>query len=412
MMKPDNIEQNLKQLADAVGTRDFFVETVMSRIENSSVQTSTKQQRNTVLRRILMTNTLKYTAAAVILIAAVVWLTQFNGLMPSAYALEQTLEALNAMRSIHAKIYYPINPDPALLWAEFHDNGQAKRMRLSQPAFDPHDGPKEAICESGAVQVWSKKTNTLYYIRDVEGVKKVSKLFWNLDPKLLVQKLEEMQSRGTAQLEIEQPDDISQPIVITATSAEEDPYLGHQAVVLVDQATKLVISLDTHKLVQKKGHFDMEDFNRIEFFDYNQSFSVDIFTLNVPDDVMVIDQFTNEVGLSQGDRSIEDTALEVVNRFVQSILDQDYETAGLMYGGVSAENIREALEKQLEGEILKVVSIGPVKIHPNPDYENIAFIVPCTLEYIEEGKNKQKTYNCVIREVDGQTGQWAISGGI
>ena len=40
MMKPDNIEQNLKQLADAVGTRDFFVETVMSRIENSSVPNS------------------------------------------------------------------------------------------------------------------------------------------------------------------------------------------------------------------------------------------------------------------------------------------------------------------------------------------------------------------------------------
>jgi hypothetical protein len=411
-MKPD-IEKKLEQLAENIGTRDSFVNDVMDRIESSPVQPGKKTAKpNIVLRRILMKNTLKFTAAAVILIAATLSLTLFDKTVPTAYALEQTIEALNAMRSIHARIYYPINPEPALLWAEFHDNGQAKRLRASQPAFDPHDGPKEVVWEDNTARIWSKKTNTLYYIRGHEGVEKVSRLFWNLDPKLLVQKLKAMQNDGTAQLAIEQPDDISEPIVITVTLTEEDSYLGQQAVALVDQATKFVISLETQKNVQKNGHFDMEDFSRIEFFDYNQSFEDDIFVLNVPDNVMVIDQATNIVGLSQGDMSIEETAIEVVRLFWASLIEKDYETAGLMYGGIPAKKIQEALETQSEGNILKVVSIGTVKIHPNPDYKNKAFIVPCTLEYAEGGQVKQKVYSCTVREVDGQAGRWAICGGI
>ncbi|MBL7215495.1 MAG: hypothetical protein ISS71_07430 [Phycisphaerae bacterium] len=69
-MKPDkNIEQKLEELADAVGRRDSFVDDVMTRIKNSPVQLSKKTKRNHVLRRILMKNTIKLTAAAVIAIA-------------------------------------------------------------------------------------------------------------------------------------------------------------------------------------------------------------------------------------------------------------------------------------------------------------------------------------------------------
>lgn len=70
-MKPDKtIEQKLENLADALGTRDSFVNDVMARIKNSPVQPSKKSETgNHVLRRILMKNPLtKYAAAAVILI--------------------------------------------------------------------------------------------------------------------------------------------------------------------------------------------------------------------------------------------------------------------------------------------------------------------------------------------------------
>ncbi|MHC4525183.1 MAG: hypothetical protein ACYSU8_06585 [Planctomycetota bacterium] len=371
------------------------------------------------LRRILMKNTLKYTAAAVILIAATLSLTLFDTTVPSAYALDQTIEVLNAMRSIHVRMYYPSFEEPILVWAQFHENGQIKALRVSQSklaAGDPHDGPKEAVLKNNTAQLWLKEKNMIYHINEQEKAAEIGAFFQKVDPKLIVKKLEQMQQEGTAQIEIDQPDQIDQPITITATLIEEDPLFGHQVVALVDQATKLVISLETlkgdGKFDPKTDHFGMEDFSQLEFFDYNQSFAEDIFTLNVPDDVMVVDQATRKVGLSLGNMSIEEMAVEVVRRFLQSILDEDYETAGLMYGGVPAEKIKESLGKQPEGEILRVLSIGTAKIHPNPDYENKAFVVPCTLEYVKNGQIEQKTFNCVVREVDGQPGQWAICGGI
>jgi hypothetical protein len=416
-MKPENnIEQKLEQLADAIGSSDSFVSDVMNRIENSSSQPSKKQERNIVLRKILMKKSIKLTVAASILIAVFLSLTLLDNTVAPAYALEQTIEALNAMRSIHTRIYYPINTEPALLWVEFHENGLAKRLRVSQPAFDPHDGPKEVVWKNGNAQVWSKKTNTLYYLREKEVAEKIGKLFHNLDPKLLIKKLEAMEQNGTAQLVIEQPDDISKPIVITATLTEEDTYFGHQTIALVDQATKLVISIETLKgdgtLAHKNGHFGMDDFNLVEFFDYNQSFEETIFTLKVPDDAIILDQATRKVGLFRGDMSVEETAVEVVEKFFDSIIDHDYETAGLMYGGLTSDIIEKHFGKKSDDEILRVISIGKAKVHPNPMYKKKAFIVNCTIEYKKQGQIMQKSLGCVVKEVDGQPGRWAICGGI
>lgn len=366
-----------------------------------------------------MKKTLKLTAAAVIVIAAMLSLTLLDTTVPPAYALEQTIEALNAMRSIHARIYYPGFEDPVLVWVQFRENGQIEALRASQSKLapgDPHDGPKELVWRENLAQVWMKEKNTFIKNYDREEIAVVGSFFQELNPKLLVQKLKKMQREGTAQIEVEQPEDMSEPVVITATLTEENLLLGHQVIALVDQATRLVISLETFKgdatLDPKTDHFGMYDFSQIEFYDYNQPFAEDIFTLNVPDDVMVIDRVTKKVGLSQGDMNIEETAIEVVKLFWASLIEKDYETAGLMYGGVPAEKIRQALGNQSGGEILKVLSVDTVKIHPNPDYENKAFIVPCTLEYSEDDQIKQKTYNCVVKEVDGQPGQWAICGGI
>jgi hypothetical protein len=77
-MKPDkDIEQKLEQLADNIGLRDSFVNDVMNRIESSAVQPSNVAEAssygretgesNHVFRRILRKNTLKLTAAAIVI---------------------------------------------------------------------------------------------------------------------------------------------------------------------------------------------------------------------------------------------------------------------------------------------------------------------------------------------------------
>ncbi len=364
------------------------------------------------LRRILMNRMTKFAVAASIIIAVFLHLTVGK----PAYTLAQTIQAFHSVRSIHTKIYYPIHDEPALLWAEFHANGIPKRLRVSQPAFDPHDGPKEVVWENNTAQVWSKKNNTLYWIRERDAARKICKLFQDIDPKLLMQKLEKMQQDGTAQIQIDQPEELDKPITVTATLAEEDLYLGHTVIAQVDQATKLVISMETIKgdgtLDHKNGHGSFEDFHLVEFFDYNQLFTDDIFSLNTPEDAIVIDLIAHPVGLAQGQMTIEETAIAVVRQFCESLMKEDYKNAGLMYGGLTAETVKKNLGKQAEGEILRIISVGPSKIHPNPAYMNKAFLVPCTLEVRKNEESEIKTYNSVVREVDGQPGRWAICGGI
>ncbi|MHC5165415.1 MAG: hypothetical protein ACYSOI_08770, partial [Planctomycetota bacterium] len=148
-MKPDkNIEQNLEQLADAVGSRDSFVNDVMSRIANSPVQSSKKTQRNHVLRRILMKNTVKYTAAAIVLIAATLSLTVWDAAVPNVMASEVLTSAIQAVQntySIHIKAklrtlpqdnfsYINLEHDfvPVELWAKQSEDGRV-RMRVDKP---------------------------------------------------------------------------------------------------------------------------------------------------------------------------------------------------------------------------------------------------------------------------------------
>ena len=414
-MKSDNIEQNLEQLADAVGTRNSFVDDVMIRIKNSSVQLSKKSKQNIVLRRILMKNTLKYTAAAVILIAAVLSLTLIDTI-PTAYALEQTIEALNAMRSIHVRMYYPGYEEPVLVWIRFHENGQLEALRVSQSKLapgDPHDGPKEVTWKDNVAHLWLKEKKTLFRIYDRTEAAKVANLFQELNPKLLVQKLEQMQKEGTAQVEIEQPDAIDQPITITATLTEEHPLLGHQVVALVDQATKLVISLETLKgdgvFDPKTENFGMNDFSQLEFYDYNQSFEEDIFNLEVPEDTVILDHIEKVIGLEQGQMSDKEVVVEVVNRFLNNILRQDFEAAGLLYQGLPGNLIQEHYGPNSEGKIVRILSIGQPRRHPNPDYER-GLLVPCSIEVEKNGNVETIDIKYLVNEVHGQTNRWSICG--
>ncbi|MHC4950959.1 MAG: hypothetical protein ACYTEU_08240, partial [Planctomycetota bacterium] len=112
-MKPDkHIEQKLEQLADAIGRRDSFVETVMSRIENSSVQPSKKMQRNTVLRRIFMKSVSKFAAAAIVIVGiSAVFL--FNS-SPGSIALADVYAKVQQATTIRyrTKMYIPRESDP------------------------------------------------------------------------------------------------------------------------------------------------------------------------------------------------------------------------------------------------------------------------------------------------------------
>jgi hypothetical protein len=100
MMKPEKIEQKLEQLANALGTRDSFVDDVMSKIESSPVQPSKKSNANVVHRRMIMNRITKLSAAAVIIIGLLVFYNTSNSTL---YA--QAVKAMQKAKTVHCTGY-------------------------------------------------------------------------------------------------------------------------------------------------------------------------------------------------------------------------------------------------------------------------------------------------------------------
>lgn len=411
-MKPDQqMEQRLEQLAEAVGHRDSFVDEVMRRIENSPVQFSKKQKRKIVLRSILMRN-VKLTAAASILIGTILALTVLDGTVAPTYGLEQTLQALHSVRTIHLRGYRDAQEVPISAWAEFSPDGSVKQMRLSIPAWDsPEDGPKEIVWKNNAAQVWCKQKNVLLTVLETKLAQEIQAGIEKADPKHLMQRLDELNRNGKALLEIEQPEELAMPIRVTATldNAAFDPILGDRLIAEIDQATKLALSIRIYK-VTSTGY---EQLHHIEFYDYNQPIDPAMFAFdNLPDDVIRVNQVDNQVGFAQGDMTNDEAAVETARRFWQAVIDRDFETAGKLMEGLPAKVTENVVGRNLPNTFpLEIVSIGPVQPHPNPRTGGV--IVPCKIKCIKDGQIVEHTFDKIgVRQLENQPGRWTIFGGL
>ena len=293
-MNPEkDIEVQLEELAKTVTSKDSFVQDVMSRIETSSDKPQKQSIHISFIRRIFMKTSVKFAAAAIVLIAAFLSLTLFNKTVAQAYALEQTIQALHSVRCIHMR---QINPqhenEPILVWAEFFENGLPKRIRLNLPEWSEGgkdgDGAKEIVWENNIATAWLKKKNLLLRIPEKKIADRILKIVQEQDPKKVVQHLLDAQKKGKFEIQIEQPSDKAEPIRVTAIHL---PGRASKLVVSVDQATQLPLSGETYTL--KDGDYILTNIG--EFYDYNQPIDPAMFTLdNVPKDVMRINQITND----------------------------------------------------------------------------------------------------------------------
>ncbi|MHC4335497.1 MAG: hypothetical protein ACYSUV_17365, partial [Planctomycetota bacterium] len=62
----------------------------------------------------------------------------------------------------------------------------------------------------------------------------------------------------------------------------------------------------------------------------------------IPADAMRVDQTTQDIGLAQGDLTDEEIGVELIRRFLQALIEQDYAKAGKLWGGVPAERMKKA----------------------------------------------------------------------
>jgi len=357
-------------------------------------------------RNIMKSRITKLSAAAVIVAAVVLSVTFLNTSVTPAYALEQTIQANHSVRFLHIKDFKADQNEPKEFWVECDESGQIKNMRLYFPDWAScGDGPKVVVWSNNKATAWFKKKNSMFTVSEKKITEEFLKVIEECDPRLGVERLHEQEGRGKVKMDVNEPSDKSNAIVVTTTYLPESQTPGKQVVLFVDQATKLVTSMEFYQLKDGKYQYT----GVMEFYDYNQPIEVKMFDLDseVPSDIMRVDQTTQEVGLVQGQLSNEQIAVEVARQFFQALIDKDYDKASKLYEGVPASTMQKGFGRI---NFIRIVSIGKPTPHPIPATHFLC--VPCKIEIEANGVKTTKEFVPNIREVYNKPGRWTVGGGI
>jgi hypothetical protein len=363
------------------------------RVMDRILQGSAPNLRRTNITRRKVTRWSLAAASAAALVALVI-LFGLGRPGSLAYALEQTVAAYRGMRSIHVK-WEPAGSGIEEAWAEFGGDGSLLRLRMDFPQTE--DGPKDVVWEKDKARVWFKDKKCVTTVREPDMLAKIASEF--PDPKLAVERIYEAQANLDASIEVEEP---TAEGVIRLTVTRPDST-ARREVWLVDARTKLLKELQKQEL---RGS-EYKTVGRLIVLDYNKPIEPAVFALNVPKDVMVIDQTAQQIGLARGDLSEKEIAAKVVRSFLEALIAGDFTMGGRLYEGMPAAKIQEGLAGT---KFLRIVSIGEPTPDANP--RTGALRVPCDVEIEENGVKRVQSFHPWVRQVYNQPDRWTISGGI
>ncbi|MHC4478893.1 MAG: LolA-like protein [Planctomycetota bacterium] len=409
-MRPtENIEKLINDLRDTTSA-DFDKRTVGDVLQVLAKSKNQPAATQPNIRRIIMKSRMtKLAAVAVIIVAVLIGINRFGGsvdIVTPAYAIEQTIEACHSVRYLHIQSFVSPDQEPGKTWVEFDEAGQVKDVRLDVPEWaGGGDGPKLVVWKENKAQVWIKRKNVLVTIKDKTVAAQMLKMAEGLDPKLAVERLQRDEEQGKTRLEIEEPKDKAEPIVVTATSIDEDDSPFQRVVLFVDQATKLVMSVELYKLQGEQ----YQKVITLEYYDYNQPIDPKMFTMDdIPDDVLRLDQTTQEIGLAQENLTGKEIAVKVVRQFYEALIAKDYAKAGRLFEGIPPEKIQEMFGDM---NVVQIISIGEAVPHPSTGVGG--FQVPCKIEIEKNGVTSiYEPYGPGVRPVHGQPDRWGIHGGV
>ncbi len=192
---------------------------------------------------------------------------------------------------------------------------------------------------------------------------------------------------------------------------------GVRYTLTIDAKTKLVTRRDRYEFVN--GAYQLQE--RRQYLEYDVPIDSARFTLEVPKDVERLDR-TEGSGMAQGRLSDEAAAAAVVRQYLEALIAKDYDTAGKLYNGKPAEELKRRVEEELKIRYLRVVSIG--KAEPYPASGPRVFQVPFAYEFekdgvkeitgppVKSGSGPSTQRKAKARPVAGQSDRWVITGGI
>jgi hypothetical protein len=356
----------------------------------------------TVWRIIMKSRITKFAAAAVVIIAAVLSVILLDTTTTKAWALEQSIQAFHSVRSIYVKGFQiragMENGESFDLWIKYDSEGKLSHFRMNEAKSA--DGAKSIVINQGIAKVWMSDKNTLMLFKGAKMTKELEKLAYDFDPKQSLQRLYDLQNDlDESKFTIIEPEKEDEPVIFEVVNDADGSYLRY----FFDAETKLLSQYEKYRLAGQD--YELED--KYEFFRYNQFIDDSLFELDeIPDDALVIDQATEDVGLEKGDMTDNEVAVEVVRRCLEASIAQDYDKAKKMLGGMPGD----VLEKAFGGRILRIISIG--KPVPHEKWGHI-LCVPSKIEVENENGSWIADFTPHVKRLENQPdNRWSVCGGI
>ena len=380
--------------------------------EALEIQRSRKQRSASdthIWRTIMKSRRTQFSAAAVAVLATYLCLQMPKSLVAPAYALQDTIEAYNSIRTLHVKAFKIVYGQrfDSESWIEFDEYGKPARFRYETNRVWTGDevGPVTCVQESGRSDTWLTKHH-LCFRRSGKSVLGGALLRWEVsdsDPKGVIETLRRQAGDGEILLDVNEPDQKNEPIVLVVTYPAESRSAKWKKVLYIDQATRLVKKVEN--FLMRDGQY--QHIRTAEFLDYNQPIDPEVFTLEgeLPDHALVIDQSGKEVGLAQGDMTDQEVAVAVTQQFLQAWSASDFNEVGQLLLGVPGFVVAKYLDG---GNPFKIISVGPAHRSSTPDSN--AMNCPCKILGESEGQYYQNDMKMSVVPVPGQPGRWMVGG--
>ena len=330
-------------------------------------------------------------AAAVVIATIAVTNGLWNRSASTAYAFEQTVEAMQGKRSFHIQTYFQQRRKDEF-WAEFDERGNLLRFRQEEDG-----GPKGPM-----VTLWEDNVLSQYY--PPWGLHKMSLVentdgglegLEEFDPETIVQEIQALVADGRAVMEIQGPAAYADLMTIHVTRIDGKPL---RQTLVVDPVTKFVVRIDNYW-----GREPEQVFHKgTEVLEYNETMDPGLFEPNFPEDTILMDQVTQEVGLAQGDMTNEEVAVEICRQALDAWAQEDYAQAGKLFGGAPKRMLteRDGLRP------LRIISIGQPKLI---QYMTPRYWVQCEYEIERDGQTEVTSQKLGVFGVNGYPGRWYVS---
>jgi hypothetical protein len=336
-------------------------------------------------------------AAAVILLAVglALHVLPFASATP-VYALEQTVKANRRVVTYHARI----TPMKTLgeIWVQLNPDGSLLRARWDMQS--PCDGPQTVVFSKGKTRIWFRTRNCCLVVPGQDEYQIIMQARQLFDPRLAFERIHASQAQGKTQIESQEPARPGDPIVLTITSKDNTK---HMSKVEIDPATKLVRRMTTCVRHGKQW----KPTETIEYLDYNREIDPKVFQLELPKGALIVDQISRKPGLVKGDEMEEQMATRVVREFFEALIARDYDKAGLIVEGLSAERLEKYFGKR---KFLRIVRMEkPVWVAKSSPP---TFLVLVTMEYEIDGQRKTEVFSPCVRPAFHQPERRVICGGV